>query len=127
MDSEDDSQCDIFASQVIEKKKKQVIKTSSSAPAYQPTKQALDLEYKWIVIFKWGGNIDFPFELFPVEKFGSNEFNSTFLSGILSPLSRLKHREIAAYPDFSISFFGKVEKSKYLPKLVIEHGKLIYA
>ena len=109
MDSTDDSQTDIFATQVPPKKK--VFKTSS-APPYRPSTHVQDLDYKWIIIFKWGGDIDFPFELVPVNVFGPDELSSNFLSGILSPLSRLKHREMSAYPDFSISIFAKVEKRK---------------
>ena len=112
MDSTDDSQSDIFATQAPPKKK--VFKTSS-APPYRPSAHVQDLEYKWIIIFKWGGDIDFPFELVPVDRFGSDDLNSSFLSGILSPLSRLKHREMSAYPDFSVSIFAKVEKSTSTP------------
>lgn len=106
MDSSDDSQVDIFASQATTKKK--LFKTSS-APAPK-TGQVID--YKWLIIFKWGGDIDYPFEVVALEDLRSCDYENTWLTGVMSPASRKKYRNLDIYPDFSISVFSKVEGRK---------------
>ena len=109
MDSSDyDSQTDIFSLQVSTK-----LKTISSAPSYTGPKK-LDYVYRWLILFKWGGDVENPFELMSVEHLQEGDIDPSFLTGILSPLSRMKHRNIGHFPDFAISIFGKVEESKVL-------------
>lgn len=103
MDS-DDSQADIFATQPP--KNKTEFKTSS-APVYSP------YVYPWLVIFKWGGDIETPFNLFSVEDLVEGELDPKIISGILSTPSRIRPRDLSFFPDFSISIIAKVEKSKY--------------
>ena len=108
MDSSDyDSQTDIFSSQVSTKK----LKLSSSAPSFNGPKSS-DFVYRWLIVFKWGGDIDCPFELMSVQHLQPGDMDPTFLTGILSPISRMKHRNFRHYPDFAISIYAKVEESK---------------
>lgn len=108
MDS-DDSQSDIFATQVIKKKTKL---QTSSAPVLKSKPKTSVFEYCWLIIFKWG-DADYPFELVSISDLEDKDFEKTWLTGILSPMSRKKYQDIGIYPDFSISVFAKVEKSEY--------------
>ena len=113
MDS-DDSQIDFFATQLPEKKSKLKSKVcSSSAPLLtRQDSKAPSYEYLWLVIFKWGGDIDFPFEAVALTDLIPKDYDKTWLTGIMSPKSRRRYRDISIYPDFSISVFGKMEKGK---------------
>lgn len=108
MDS-DDSQADIFATQLPNKKKEF---QTSSAPLYMGPKPPSNFVYTWLIIFKWGGDINNPFELLSVDDLEDGELDPKFLSGILSPTSRMRHRDLSFYPDFAISIFAKIEKCK---------------
>ena len=108
MDS-DDSQADIFATQVQVKKKE--FKTLS-APLYLGPKPPSNFSYDWLIIFMWGGDINNPFILLAVDDLEEGELDPKFLTGILSPASRLRHRNLSFYPDFSISIFAKIETRK---------------
>lgn len=105
MDS-DDSQVDFFATQKHEKRKEFI--TSSAPPLSEPT----NFVYPWFAVFKWGGDIDHPFEILSVEDVEEGELDSKLLTGLLAPPSRLRHRELKCFPDFSISVFAKIESSK---------------
>lgn len=66
--------------------------------------------YPWLIIFLWGGQEN-PFILKACVDMDS-DIDVNWLSGILSPKSRRKHRNVKKFPDFSVSIFGKVQKSK---------------
>ena len=119
MDS-DDSQVDIFATQIQTKKKHF---QTSSGPAC-PGKRPSDLMYSWLIIFRWGGDIDVPFDLMSVDDLKDGELDPKFISGLLTPMSRLRHRNLAHYSDFSVSIFGKMEKSKQFKKKKLYTNKL---
>ena len=106
MDS-DDSQADIFATQVVPRKKEF---RTFSAPLHLGSKATSTMSYDWLMIFMWGGDINNPFELFSVEDLEEGELDPKFLTGMLSPSSRMRHRDISFYPDFSISIVAKIEK-----------------
>lgn len=112
MDSED-SQADIFATQIEMPAKKKDFKTLS-APLYLGPKPTSHLSYDWLIIFMWGGDINNPFQLFSVDDLEEGELDPKFLSGMLSIPSRLRHRDLSFYPDFSISIVAKIEKSKFI-------------
>lgn len=109
MDS-DDSQVDIFATQVPPKKKKEL--RTLSAPLYTGPNPS-GYVYPWLIIFRWGGDIGQPFVLFSVEELAEGELDPKILTGILSSTSRMKHRDLGFFPDFSISIFSKLEKCKF--------------
>ena len=110
MDSTDyDSQADLFATQVPVKKKHF---QTSSAPVL-PVAKVLDYVYDWFIIFKWGGDIDFPFEEVNITEINNSDYDPAWLTGILSPKSRKRYRNFDIYPDFSVSVFAKVEKREF--------------
>ena len=104
--SDDDSLKDFFSFSQSKLKKKTCV--TSSAPAVVSKEN--DDEFPWIIVFQWGGDTDSPFQLCNVREMGDVE--EKILNGILSPKSRLKQRNIEAYPDFFVSFFGKIELCK---------------
>lgn len=68
--------------------------------------------YPWLILFLWGGQTH-PFLLKRSEDMDPDDIDVTWLSGILSPKSRLKHRNLKQYPDYSVSIFGKIQKSNF--------------
>ena len=67
--------------------------------------------YPWLILFLWGGQSN-PFLLKSSLDMDSDDIDVTWLSGILSPKSRRKHRNLKMFPDFSVLIFGKFQKSK---------------
>ena len=107
MDSGEDSQVDIFATQPPTKKRKEK-EITSSAPVLH-TKKPNDYVYKWLIIFRWGDDTDGPFEMVALDDLNPSEYEANWLTGIMSPKSRRKYRNLDIYPDFSVSVFAKVE------------------
>lgn len=103
MDS-DDSQQDLFANTQIETKNPHV--NDSNPNEWNDT----DFEYPMLVLFLWNGQIK-PFTLVSLIELNPRDVDGKWLSGVLSPTSRLKHRNFRLYPDFGVSVFGKIQKS----------------
>lgn len=120
MASTDDSQLDFFASQVKMKKKKKRFFVTSSAP--HPSRK---LEFPNLVLFKWGGNIDVPFELLPSKDIDPIDYDEKWFTTFLSPNSRFKKRELDNYPGCWISIFAKIEKSKKFKPMTLNLINLI--
>ena len=104
MDS-DDSQQDIFINTQISTKNPNV--NDDNPHKWENT----NFEYPMVVLFLWNGQID-PFILVYVIELDPEDVDEKWLSGILSPASRLKHRNLKMYPEFGVSIFCKIQKSK---------------
>lgn len=103
MDS-DDSQQDVFANTQIP--------TKTHVNEDNPHKwETTDFEYPMLVLFLWNGQ-DNPFVLVYLIELDPLDVDEKWLSGILSPVSRLKHRNFKMYPEFAVSIFCKIQKRK---------------
>ena len=69
-----------------------------------------DLEYPWLIIFSWGEEMN-PFILLTLIEIDPSGIDSQWLSGLLSPASRCKHRNLKMFPDTAVSIFAKIQKS----------------
>lgn len=107
MDSSDaDSQTDMFANT-------QAPPETNHIRDSQPDQWGdTNFEYPWIVLFKWNGSIN-PFKLLPLTEVDPRDIDNKWLSYLLSPASRCKHRNLTKFPDYAVSLFGKVHKSKF--------------
>ena len=104
--STDNSQDDMFYTQVrTNKLKKKKKKLSSSAPL-----PAREIEYPCLVVFKRGGNIEFPFELLELVEDDSQGVDKKWISGIMNSESRKRSRDLKCYPDFMVSIFCKIQQ-----------------
>ena len=106
MDLSDDSQQDMFANTQVQTRNEHV--TDSNPDKWTDT----DFEYPMLIIFRWGGQAD-PFILSFLVELDPEDVNVNWLNGILSPTSRCKHRNLKAFPDFSVSIYSKVQKSRF--------------
>lgn len=70
-----------------------------------------DFEYPWVILFLWGGQEE-PFVLVNLNDLDPRDIDRKWLTAILSPQSRCKHRNFKKYPDFAVSLYAKVHKSK---------------
>lgn len=117
VESEYDSQADIFATQVQEKiavaKKNMKASLKASSAPLMTNKKAPEYVYKWLIIFKWG-DIKYPFEAVAIQDLLPNEYEKTWLSAIMSPASRRRFRNLDIYPDFSVSIYAKIEQGTYI-------------
>lgn len=68
-----------------------------------------DFTYPRLILFCWGGQSE-PFILTPLVELHPSDINMKWLTGLLSPLSRRKHRNFRNFQDFSASIFGKIHK-----------------
>lgn len=105
MDSSDDSQEDIFANT-------QVPTTNIHVNDKNPNQwETTNFEYPMLVLFLWSGNLN-PFILVCLIDLDPEDVDEKWLSGVLSPTSRSKLRHLKMYPEFGVSIFGKIHKSK---------------
>ena len=103
MDS-DDSQQDVFANTQEP--------TRNHVSASNPHQWASsNFEYPMLVLFLWNGQIN-PFVLVYLIELDPEDVDEKWLTGILSPTSRLKHRTLKMYPECGVSIFCKIQKSK---------------
>lgn len=70
------------------------------------------LEYPKLIVYKWVGDVDSPFEIVTIDELDPNDVDSSWTAGVLSPKSRAKSQHLKCFPDHSVSIFGKIEKSK---------------
>lgn len=70
-----------------------------------------NFEYPGLVLFLWNGQTN-PFVLVSLIELDPKEVEMKWLSGILSPASRSKHRSFNMFQDCAVSIFGKIHKSK---------------
>lgn len=106
MDS-DDSQQDIFANTQMPTENTNV--NDCNPHEWKNT----NFDYPMLVLFKWNGEIN-PFALVPLIELDPQDIDDKWLSGVLSPASRLKHRNFKIYTEFGVSVFAKVQKSMIL-------------
>lgn len=101
----DSSQVDLFADTQTETRNPHVTDT-------QPDKWVdTNFDFPWMILFQWSGQIN-PFVLVYLIELDPTDVDGKWLTGVLSPSSRCKHREMKLYPDHAISIFGKVHKGK---------------
>lgn len=102
MDWSDDSQADIFASQVkVKKKKKTFVPSSAPQPLRLP-------KYSDLVFFKWGENGERPFQIMRVSDLQEGDLDEKWLTSFLSPNSRTIQRELATFQGFKVCIFAKI-------------------
>ena len=104
MDS-DDSQQDVFANTQVPSKNVHV--NENNPHKWENT----DFDYPMLVLFLWNGQIN-PFVLVYLIELDPEDVGEKWLSAILSPASRAKHRVLKMYPEFGVSIFSKLHKSK---------------
>lgn len=102
MDS-DDSQTDLFANTQIPTKNSHVNANNQWDTS--------NLEYPMVVLFLWNGQMN-PFVLVDLTDLEPEDVDEKWLSGILSPVSRLKHRNMKMFPEFGVSLYAKIQKRK---------------
>lgn len=107
MASSEDSQEDLFANTQIKTRTDHV--TESSPNKWINTK---NFDFPWLIMFLWGGQAN-PFVLVYLIELDPQDVDGKWLTGILSPKSRCKHRNVKFYPDFSVSIYGKVHKGNF--------------
>lgn len=105
MDSSDDSQQDIFADTQIPTKNSHV--SESNPHKWENT----NFEYPMLVLFLWNGQKN-PFVLVYLIELDPQDVGEKWMSAILSPASRAKHRNLKMFPEFGVSVFSKIHKSK---------------
>lgn len=105
MDS-DDSQADLFANT-------QVVTRNKHVTEERPDQWAdKNFEYPMLILFQWGGQTS-PFILMSLLQLDPRDIDGSWLTGILSPASRRKHRNVRFFSDYKVSIFGKVQKRKF--------------
>ena len=107
MESSDDSQQDIFANTQIQTQTKNIHVSESNPHKWDNT----NFEYPMLVLFLWNGQTD-PFVLVYLIEMDPQDVGEKWLSGILSPASRSKHRNLKMYPECGVSIFSKINKSE---------------
>lgn len=71
-----------------------------------------DYEYLWLIIFKASQVKDGPFDIVAVEDLLNDHlFDPKWMTGILSPTSRMRYRELSELRE-PVRLFAKIEKSK---------------
>ena len=105
MSMSDDSQTDLFANTQVETRNDHV--TDEHPDKWMDT----NFEYPWMIFFKWDGNMT-PFAVLSLIELNPQDIDGKWLTGILSPKSRIKHRSLKFFADYSVSIFGKIHKSK---------------
>ena len=71
------------------------------------------LDYPKMIFFKWVGKVECPFVIVDVADLDPLDVETNWMTGVLSPKSREKSRQIKSYKDFSVSVFAKVGKSMF--------------
>lgn len=117
--SDDDSQTDLFANTQQPTRNEYV--TESQPDKWVET----DLEYPWMILFHWNGSMS-PFNLQDLIKLNPSDIDGKWLSALLSPVSRCKHRNLSQYPDHAVSLFEKVHKSKRKCVIIIFNSKITF-
>ena len=82
-----------------------------------------DLQYNFIALFKWGGDINTPFEMVPVDDV-KEDVDRKLIAGILPDKGRCKLRKISIFPNFSVSIVFKLEKSELFFDVILFHEKI---
>ena len=105
MDETAASQEDLFANTQVES-------TNPHVSNDKPDEWAdTNFDYPYLILFCWDGETN-PFMLVPLTEIDPRDIDWKWLSGILSPKSRCKLRKMTQFPDYSVSIFGKVQRSK---------------
>ena len=106
----DDSFLDDSLNDMFHKSQSKLRKKLKAISVTAPPK--LNDEFPVVIVFKWGGNSENPFELCDMSQL--DDVDTKLLNGILSPKSRQKQRRVEAYPEFSVSIFSKIDKSEFM-------------
>ena len=105
MDSED-SQADMFFSQVGKKSRKEKEKyISSSCPAKTV------YEYSFVILFNWSMGCERPFKIYNLQAFDENEIKESWIKFQMKNKTRMKKLTgLAEVPDKAVSLFAKIER-----------------
>lgn len=103
------SQIDIFSSQPLDPP--EVTDLPRKIPSTFPSRN-LNF-FKWISLFEWDENVQRPFTIFPVSRFGK-EIKESWLTSALSSKAREKKLQLCTLENKSVSLFAKLESSKFL-------------
>lgn len=87
-----------------------LFENTQNPPPPPPVCKDGKLQYTSFIVFKWGGDVFCPFEIVGVSEL-DKDVHPSWTSGVLSPKSRAKYRQLMYFPDYAVSMFSKIEKS----------------
>ena len=70
--------------------------------------------YKWVILFVWQLNEEYPFSSVPLSVLGNNDFPMYLITGPLNDKSRTNKFQLSNLPGRKYSIFMKIEEGKGL-------------